>query len=157
MAGNHQFDKWQKSYHFCFLFLVLVLPLSPWTCWTCCGSFNTTFSDSPDDKRCWPDAVLMLGQRRRRWPIIKLTLGKVIYVHEALTQCRADVGQRRRRWDNISPALGHRLVFGESVIANVYTYINLTLSQHCASVWSDPSISVQRRVQYRSQMYRVCW
>ena len=43
--------------------------VSPWhKAYTCC-----TY---PADTRRWPDAGLMLGQRRRRWPNIKPALGQ---------------------------------------------------------------------------------
>ena len=64
-----------------------------------------------------PNAVSMLGQRRRRWPNIETTLGEFLMLagtcsppphledpqHTQNVDPSPMLGQRRRRWTNIRP------------------------------------------------------
>ena len=65
---------------------------------------NSTPGSGPVNTRSWPNVVLMLGQRRRRWANIETTFGQLLvffrgrgghvskcYTHSTLAQCLANV------------------------------------------------------------------
>ena len=71
--------------------------------------------------RRYPNAVLMLAQRLRRWPSIKSALSQRLIFADIDKPFTANMrrwpnvglllGQRRRRWANSKPTVGQRLMF----------------------------------------------
>ena len=84
------------------------LPVYLKTCWLLFTG-HWYLNRIPVNRRHWPNVVLMLGQRRRRWANIKSALGHVCCqcnrIHWSYVVLM--LGQRRRRWASNKSALDH--------------------------------------------------
>ena len=53
-----------------------------------CNVSTRLSSNEDENKRYWPNAGLILGQRRRRWPNIKPALGvRLVFVEKTASLC----------------------------------------------------------------------